>query len=66
MRATYTMAKGCDHEIVRALVTHSKAGPCTIEIEFVWSWVNSHGPPNSKCKLPLSHDRLRSLLLKKI
>ena len=32
-------AKGCDHEIVRALETHLKAVPWTFEmvLDFVWS-----------------------------
>ena len=31
--ATYTMVKGCDHELVRALETHMKAVPWKINIE---------------------------------
>ena len=31
----YTMAKGCDHEIVRALETHPKAIPWETEIELL-------------------------------
>jgi hypothetical protein len=34
VRAHYSVAKGRDHEIMRALETHPKSLPWNIEIEF--------------------------------
>ena len=34
IRSLYTIAEGCDLEIVRALESHLKAGPCKVVIEF--------------------------------